>query len=329
MRVLIAHPSASEGQTLAQQLSSLYGFQPVHPVCDLTATYDFAEHRRPDFVVISFELADCPEFEILCALFDRMQIGYVVFADQANQKSKYLNKTSAENLVIGSTTTVTEALSNALRKLQIKAPQRVRSTAKIMECQFDPKRFVLIGSSTGGVDALIKVLGEFPTDCPPTLIVQHTGASFAKSLIRLLDGATAAKVRPAQSGELLKSGNIYLAQDDRSHLEVSANMPLRLMTTPSPPVAGHRPSVDALFKSALPHAKFATAAILTGMGSDGADGINALRQNGARTIGQDEATCVVYGMPRVAMERGAIESQLPIHKIGPALLRASQSRILL
>ncbi|WP_296375678.1 CheB methylesterase domain-containing protein [Yoonia sp.] len=191
----------------------------------------------------------------------------------------------------------------------------------------DPFRIVLIGSSTGGVDALLRIISGFPADCPPTLIVQHTGGSYARSLIRLLDGATPAKVLPAQNGQNLSRGEIYLAPDDMAHLQLCPSRSRQILLKPGPPVSGHRPSVDALFQSALDYADEITAALLTGMGRDGAAGITALRRAGARTIGQDAATSVVYGMPRVAKQMGGIETELPLSMIGPALLQVSRTTV--
>ncbi|MDO6590187.1 hypothetical protein DS901_12220 [Loktanella sp. D2R18] len=188
------------------------------------------------------------------------------------------------------------------------------------------RKFILLGSSTGGVDALIQILRHFDSDCPPTLIVQHTGSQFAQSLIRLLDGATRAKVVAAQNGAMLERGMVYLSPSTEQHLCLADNLPLRIALSQSPPRTSHRPSVDALFESAVPHAANATAAILTGMGKDGAQGLLALRQAGAQTVGQNEDTSIVYAMPRVAQALGGVAHALPITEIGPALLRAATQR---
>ena len=184
-------------------------------------------------------------------------------------------------------------------------------------------RFILIGSSTGGVDALMKIISHFSKKCPPTLIVQHTGGVFAKSLIRLLDGATEANVGAATDGAELQVGNIYLAPNDTAHLCIAAGNTPRISLRNTTDRYGHRPSVNALFESAVPFARQVTAVILTGMGRDGATGMVALRKAGAQTFGQDEQTSVVYGMPKVAYDLGGVETQLPLSKIGPMLLQAA------
>lgn len=180
---------------------------------------------------------------------------------------------------------------------------------------------ILLGASTGGVDALLTVLGRFPADCPPTLIVQHTGGRFAAGLIRLLNSACAATVRPAVEGDLLVRGQILMAPGGERHLGIAAGDTLRCHLEAGVPICGHRPSVDALFRSALPVAARTTAALLTGMGRDGAEGLLALRRAGATTLAQDAESSVVYGMPRVAWEIGAAERQVALGNIAGLLLQ--------
>lgn len=174
---------------------------------------------------------------------------------------------------------------------------------------------VVIGSSTGGVEVLIQLMSEFPADCPPTLIVQHLPAAFTDSFAKRLDRACKAHVAEAQHGEPLTAGRVYLAPGGR-HLTVRAAAGLRCMINDADPVSGHRPSVDVLFNSVAEQFKGrSTGVILTGMGRDGADGMLAMRKRGARTLAQDEATSLVYGMPRVAFEIGAAEKRVPLPRI--------------
>ena len=187
-------------------------------------------------------------------------------------------------------------------------------------------RLILIGSSTGGVEALLNIIGHFPEDVPPCLIVQHTGNHFAKSLVRLLNDATRAQVKTAYDGEPIQNGCIYLAPNNKVHLTLDTRRTLNIKLLDEQPMTGHRPSIDRLFQSAVPEARQVIAAILTGMGKDGAKGILELRKAGAMTIGQDEATSVVYGMPRVANELGGIMRQLPINRIGPAIMHLAKAK---
>lgn len=189
------------------------------------------------------------------------------------------------------------------------------------------RKVVAIGSSTGGVEALIEVLKNFPVNCPPTVITQHMPASFTKSFAERLNRLCTPQVQEATDGARLEIGRIYLAPGGDRHLTiVNAHAPCcRLIDRE--PVNGHRPSVDVLFDSVAELAgRNAVGAILTGMGRDGASGLLKMRHAGARTVGQNEKTCVVYGMPRVAFELGAVETQLPLGGIGEEILKLTAAR---
>lgn len=186
------------------------------------------------------------------------------------------------------------------------------------------RKIIAIGASTGGVEALIAVLTKFPANCPPTVITQHMPATFTKSFAERLNRLCAPQVKEAEDGDRLEIGRIYLAPGGSRHLEISNAMAPRCILSDGNPVNGHRPSVDVLFNSvsALAGAK-AVGVILTGMGRDGAAGLLKMRQAGATTIGQNEKTCVVYGMPRVAQEIGAVGIQLPLNLIGEEILKST------
>ncbi len=173
---------------------------------------------------------------------------------------------------------------------------------------------IAIGSSTGGVEVLIALLSEFPKDCPPTLIVQHLPSSFTQPFAARLDRACPAKVGEARSGDPLLPGHVYLAKGGR-HLTLAPSR-RTLLLRDGEPVQGHRPSVDVLFRSVAQNFDGrATGIILTGMGRDGAEGLLAMRRRGAKTLAQDEASSLVYGMPRVAFETGAAERQVPLGRM--------------
>ena len=180
-------------------------------------------------------------------------------------------------------------------------------------------RYILIGASTGGVEAISKVLSSFPRNCPATAIVQHMPAGFTESFVSHLDRTTAPRVKVAAPDDRMEPGVVLVAPGSPSHMAFSGATP-RCTFRNSEKVNGHRPSVDVLFNSAEPYAKKVVAGILTGLGVDGAAGLATLREAGARTVGQSKETCVVYGMPRAAAELGAIEHLLPINAVGPKLL---------
>jgi two-component system chemotaxis response regulator CheB len=182
-------------------------------------------------------------------------------------------------------------------------------------------RVVAIGASTGGVEALIAILAEYPANCPPTVITLHMPTPFTKSFARRLDGLTDARVGEAEPGASLEVGRVYLAPGSATHLEVSSSGHWRCRLQSDDLVNGHRPSVDVLFDSvAKSCGPRAVGVILTGMGRDGAAGLLAMRRAGARTIGQNEATSIVYGMPKVAFECGAVEKQAPLSAIATEIL---------
>lgn len=181
-------------------------------------------------------------------------------------------------------------------------------------------RIVGIGASTGGVDALIALLSAYPRDCPATVITQHMPASFTASFARRLDQTCAATVEVARDGAPLEPGRVYVAPGGPAHLEIVGRRLPSCRLAPGEPRSGHRPSVDVLFSSLAALGARAVGVILTGMGADGAAGLLEMRRAGATTIGQDEATCLVYGMPRVAAEIGAVDRQLALDAIPAAIL---------
>jgi two-component system, chemotaxis family, protein-glutamate methylesterase/glutaminase len=169
-------------------------------------------------------------------------------------------------------------------------------------------KIIFVGASTGGTEAVKQFLLGIPADCPPILIVQHMPESFTASFAARLNTLCLPHVIEAQGGEVIESGTVYIAPG-HSHLKIkrsSCGYVTELLNTP--PVNRHRPSVDVLFDSAAETVgRNAIGVILTGMGKDGACGLLRMRNAGARTFGQDEVSCVVYGMPREAAMIGAVE----------------------
>lgn len=188
-------------------------------------------------------------------------------------------------------------------------------------------RFLAIGASTGGVDALLTLLADFPKNCPPTVITQHMPAGFTSSFAKRLDRQCAPHVQEAQSGKTLEVGQIYLAPGSETHLEVVGGERPMCRLREGPLHSGHRPSVDVLFNSMSRFGKRAVGIILTGMGQDGAEGLLKMRHNGAATFAQDEASSLVYGMPRAAFECGAVQKQLPLTQLASEILHVCSSSL--
>ncbi len=182
-------------------------------------------------------------------------------------------------------------------------------------------RVIFVGASTGGTEAVKTFLLGIPADCPPILIVQHMPETFTGSFAARLNGLCKPKVIEAQGGEILAPGTVYVSPG-HSHMSIrrmgGAYMIELLKTSP---VNRHRPSVDVLFDSAAEVVgRNAIGVILTGMGKDGANGLLRMRQAGARTFGQDEASCVVYGMPREAALIGAVEETVSLGGLAQKVL---------
>ena len=182
-------------------------------------------------------------------------------------------------------------------------------------------KVVCIGASTGGTEALYDVLTALPADAPGIVIVQHMPAGFTRSFADRLDRACRIRVKEARDGDRVLQGHALLAPGGL-HMAVTrigANYTVRV--SPGQPVNRHCPSVDVLFQSAARHVgSNAVGVILTGMGNDGAKGLLAMRRAGGRTMAQDEATCVVFGMPREAIALGGAEQVLPLERIADRFL---------
>jgi two-component system chemotaxis response regulator CheB len=189
---------------------------------------------------------------------------------------------------------------------------------------------VAIGTSTGGPRALHEVLTGIPSDFPaPILVVQHMPPKFTNSLAQRLDSFCSIHVREAKDGEVVETATAYIAPGGRQmSLSKDTGGKYRIKLSDEGPRSGHMPSVDFMFESLIGQRQLKRHAVLmTGMGSDGAKGMLALRQDGAQTtIAEAEQTCVVYGMPRSAVELGAATHQLPLQGIAPALVQEVKFR---
>jgi len=184
-----------------------------------------------------------------------------------------------------------------------------------------------IGASTGGTEALKVVLGQLPRDCPPVLVTQHMPPVFTRSFAARLDALCQIGVKEAEDGELLGNGMAYVAPGDAHLMVVWQGGRYRCRLSQGVEVNRHRPSVDVLFRSVANEAGAAAmGVILTGMGKDGAIGLKATRDAGGYTLAQDEASCVVYGMPREAVALGAAEEVLDLAQIAEALMQQVRKR---
>jgi two-component system chemotaxis response regulator CheB len=189
-------------------------------------------------------------------------------------------------------------------------------------------RIVAIGASAGGTAALHKVLGAMTADCPGLVVVQHMPAGFTAAFAQRLDETCPIEVREAKDGDAVCTGRALIAPGNFHLSVVRRGDGFAVLVRSGPAVNRHRPSVDVLFHTVASVAGArAVGALLTGMGDDGADGLLAMRRAGATTLAQDEATCVVYGMPKEAVRRGAVDTVAPLGRIPQLILNATNARM--
>jgi two-component system chemotaxis response regulator CheB len=184
---------------------------------------------------------------------------------------------------------------------------------------------IAVGASTGGTEALRVFLAALPTGCPPVVIVQHMPEVFTRAFAQRLNKECVIEVEEASNGDQLRAGHALVAPGNRHMLVDRSGDELVVHIVDGPLVSRHRPSVDVLFRSvAASVGPKAVGIIMTGMGDDGADGLCEMKAAGATTIAQDEASCIVFGMPKEAISRGAVDIIIPLDKIASAALNAQR-----
>jgi two-component system chemotaxis response regulator CheB len=325
--IIVAGGNPAMRMKLVKAMEGRPGLRVIGQASDLPATYTAAEAMEPDLVLVARELTLLPEFSLMRSLFRALDARWITVDHRGLGTGSVQGGEMAGDFAPIDTSQPAESIcahilatmhNPGLKQIAPVVSAPLRSTGAVGHSG----KLILIGASTGGVDALLTVLSALPKDCPPIAVVQHTGQGFSESLIRLLDRRCAVSVVSAQDGMELKQGHVVVAAGCPGHMRIKSSKPWRVSVEPGPHVSGHLPSVDALFKSAVSSANSVVAALLTGMGRDGAEGLLALRKGGAITIGQDESSSVVYGMPRAAWEIGAVRQQLPLGDIAAAILKA-------
>ena len=187
------------------------------------------------------------------------------------------------------------------------------------------EKVVVIGASTGGTEALRTLLEALPADCPGIVIVQHMPELFTRAFAQRLDSLCAITVKEAETSDTVLRGQALIAPGNHHTLIKRSGARYYVDIKEGPLVCRHRPSVDVLFRSAARYAgQNAVGVILTGMGDDGSRGMLEMKQAGAMTIAQDEATCVVFGMPKEAIKCGAVNKVLPLQAVAGAILTCSR-----
>ena len=292
---------------------------------------------NPDVITLDLEMPGMNGLEFLKRIMKLRPMPVVVISGHATEGSPIANEAlrlganaclpkpnlSDENAIRTMRQSVRDAgimgvgVSATPVSVQARAPVAARASSAANGAGPD---LIALGSSTGGIEALEVILANFPANCPPTVITQHLPGRFSQGLAARLDRAIAPTLKVAEDGETLRAGTVYLAPGEVGHLHIRGRGTLTGHIVDTDPVQGHRPAVDEMFGSLATLKNIAiSAAVLTGMGSDGARGLLALRQAGGRTFAQDRATSLVYGMPRVAAESGAAEHVLPLEALADAL----------
>jgi two-component system chemotaxis response regulator CheB len=251
------------------------------------------------------------------AVFDAMRAGAVDFVQKPGDRSSDAMSAFADDLI----SKILTASSAKVRQPVKLSDASSDDSNPFNDRQFDSKKIIAIGSSTGGTEALFSILKNLPPMIPGIVIVQHIPPVFSKMFADRLNKETALSVAEAQGSELIKPGKVYIAPGDK-HMRIrKTDGGYKTELFAGERVNGHCPSVDILFSSVAKECgKNAVGVILTGMGRDGALGLLEMRRCGAATIGQDEKSSVVYGMPKVAFEIGAVEKQCALEDIPGAII---------
>lgn len=323
VRVLIVDDSPTIRGVISNVLSRDDEIEVVGVACDPLEAREAIKQLNPDVVTLDVEMPKMSGIDFLERIM-RLRPMPVLMISTLTQSGAAI---SLQALELGAVDCIGKPDFEDLAQ-KVKAAARARVRPLVQRVPAPPlqdyrpgSKLLAIGSSTGGVEALHTVLATFPENCPPTVITQHMPPTFTASFAARLDKLCAPKVQEAEDGAPILPGHIYLAPGGAAHLEVTGGAQPRCRLTPGAPVNGHRPSVDVLFHSVCrSYGRRAVGVILTGMGRDGAEGLRAMRDLGASTIGQDEATCVVYGMPKVAFELGAVQRQVALSGIARAAL---------
>ena len=255
-------------------------------------------------------------------VFDAMQAGAIDFIGKPGSRPGFDENSFVQEIIqkikVASTAHARRDSTSSQPVIRPAAP-----VARPVVSGATSKSVIAIGASTGGTEAIIEVVKRFPANTPGVVIVQHMPPVFTRMYAERVDKICAMKVCEAQSGDRVERGTILIAPggDQQMYLRQDSNGYFTYLSAGAK-VSGHCPSVDVLFDSVAKTAgKNAVGVILTGMGADGATGITDMKKAGAHTIGQDEESCVVYGMPMEAYKRGGITEQLPLSSIGDAVLR--------
>ena len=351
IRVLVVDDSALVRKILTEILDAAPGIQVVGTAQDPFVARERIKTLNPDVLTLDVEM---PRMDGLTFLRNLMRLRPmpVVMVSSLTARGAEVTMQALELGAVDFVSKPSLDVAHTLRdyadelvsKIRVAAGVRVRTPAILatvppkvsVDAVLPPMpvrhwrttdRILAIGASTGGTEAIKDVLLGLPPDAPATVIVQHIPPGFSAAFAERMNRQTALVVKEAADGDRLLAGHVYIAPGDRHLLLARDGARYVCRLSDAEPVNRHRPSVDVLFRSVAQAAGTnACAAILTGMGADGAQGLRELHDLGVHTIAQDEASSVVWGMPGEAVKRGAVDQVLPLGDIAAALLKAATAR---
>ncbi len=321
IRVLVVEDSLVFRALLVQNLNGHPDIEVVAAARDPYEARDAILEYKPDVMTLDIELPRMNGIEFLRKLMPQYPIPVIVISSLSEKVFDALNA-GAVDFVAKPQTTDRRALEEFIAG-ELPRKIKIASVAKLDNLKvFRPapplavppglqRTVVAIGASTGGTEAIAAVIREFRPDIPGVVIVQHMPAGFTEMYANRLNTQCQVLVKEARTGDVVRPGTVLIAPGGDAQMRIAEiNGEYQIVCRREPKVNGHCPSVDVLFESVANVAgKNAVGILLTGMGGDGAKGLLAMRKAGAHTVGQDASTCVVYGMPKVAYEMGAVEYQ--------------------
>lgn len=337
IKVLIIDDSFLFRETLARGLAKDPDIEVVGKARDPYDARDKILRFNPDVLTCDVEMPKMNGIEFIRQLLPQYPLPVIVVSTISDAVLDALNAGAVEFVVKPEKNAQMDEFAKDLaQKVKIAARARVsvpKAPAKPKAppekgLRLDTDKIIAIGSSTGGTEALNKILKELPPVMPGIVIVQHIPPVFSRLFAERLNSQLPLSVKEAEDGDMVEPGRVLIAPGSR-HMRVvqTGSRKFKVEVYEGAKVNGHCPSVDVLFDSVAALAgERAVGVILTGMGADGAKGLLAIRQSGGRTLGQDEESCVVYGMPKAAYEMGAVEKQLPLSHIARELIALVQKR---
>jgi two-component system chemotaxis response regulator CheB len=344
IRVLIVDDSAAVRQVLTSILDAEDDIEVMATAADPFSAAEKIRREIPDVMILDVEMPRMDGLTFLRKIMAQRPIPSIICTTLTEERSDVLlealdagaievigkPRVDTTHFLMESRTRVCDAVRAAARaKIQQSRPRRssaiqAKLTADVIlppprhtaRTRGETDKIVCIGASTGGTEALRDVLVALPADSPGIVIVQHMPEHFTTAFARRLDGLCQVNVREAADGDDVLPGRVLIAPGSHHMLLNRIGSSFRVSIKDGPLVSRHRPSVDVLFRSAAQYAgSNAMGILLTGMGDDGARGLLEMKTAGAMTIAQNEATCVVFGMPRIAIEMGAAHKVLPLDLI--------------